>query len=188
MAGLIEIRTDPSRREVRVFGLLWLAFFAGVGAVALWRPAGLVGASLILGAAWLASLIFNREHRTRQLAGALLPLLFGATGAAASSGLPARSVLFPLAAIGVGGALAIWAAPGIGKRIWVGWMTAAAPIGWSLSHVVLAAVYYLVLTPIGLVMRAAGRDPLARRFDRAAASYWIKRDPQVSTERYFRQF
>ena len=39
----------------------------------------------------------------------------------------------------------------------------------------LALVYYLVLTPIGLVSRLV-RDPLRRRFDARAASYWIRLD------------
>lgn len=43
--------------------------------------------------------------------------------------------------------------------------------------VVLAAIYFGVVTPIGLLMRAFGKDPLALRFDPEAPSYWIHRDP-----------
>ena len=46
---------------------------------------------------------------------------------------------------------------------------AAEPIGLALSHVILGAVFYIVFTPVGLVMRLLGKDPLHRRFDRAAA-------------------
>ena len=38
-------------------------------------------------------------------------------------------------------------------------------------------MFFLVITPIGLVMRLTGKDFLARRFDRAATSYWVRRDP-----------
>jgi hypothetical protein len=38
-------------------------------------------------------------------------------------------------------------------------MILAFPIGWAISHVALAAVYYLVVTPIGLRDAATGRDP-----------------------------
>ena len=48
--------------------------------------------------------------------------------------------------------------------------------------------YYLVLTPIGLIRRISGRDPLHRRFDRDADSYWIARKPASDTKRYFRQY
>lgn len=62
------------------------------------------------------------------------------------------------------------------------------PIGFVLSHVVLAIVFYLVITPIGLIMRAAGRDPMSRPLDRAARSYWVRREPPADLKRYFRQF
>ena len=56
------------------------------------------------------------------------------------------------------------------------------------SQPAMAVSYYLVLTPIGLVMRLLGHDPLNRRWDRTAKSYWTKRTPPENTERYFRQF
>ena len=43
--------------------------------------------------------------------------------------------------------------------------------------IVLAVIYFAVVTPTGLVMRALGKDPLRLRFDPDAASYWILRDP-----------
>jgi hypothetical protein len=67
------------------------------------------------------------------------------------------------------------------------WMRAVAPIGWLVSHLVLAAIYYLILTPIAIVMRAFGRDQLRLRFDASARSYWKEHDPAADTARYFRQ-
>ena len=43
--------------------------------------------------------------------------------------------------------------------------------------IVLAVIYFAVVTPTGLVMRALGKDPLRLRFDPDATSYWIPRDP-----------
>jgi hypothetical protein len=38
-------------------------------------------------------------------------------------------------------------------------------------------------------MRIFGYDPMKRRFENGAASYWVERDPQASgPKRYFRQF
>jgi hypothetical protein len=45
------------------------------------------------------------------------------------------------------------------------------------SPLVLAILYFGVLTPFGLALRAAGRNPLRLRFEPAAASYWIEREP-----------
>jgi hypothetical protein len=45
------------------------------------------------------------------------------------------------------------------------------------SPIVMGIVFYTTVAPIGLVMRLAGKDPLRLKFDRAARSYWIERDP-----------
>jgi len=56
------------------------------------------------------------------------------------------------------------------------------------SHLVMAIIFYGVLTPIGLAMRLGGRDPLHRKFDRAAGSYWVDRRRPADVKRYFKQF
>jgi hypothetical protein len=90
--------------------------------------------------------------------------------------------------VGVLAAAVVWISPSLGRSGFVAWMVAAAPIGWTISHVVLGAVYYLVLTPIGLILRVAGRDPLQRRFDRTAPTYWIERKREQAPTRPFKQF
>jgi hypothetical protein len=52
----------------------------------------------------------------------------------------------------------------------------------------MGVVYYLVITPTGLLMRLFGRDPLSRKFRRGAGSYWIRRQDDDSLDRYFRQY
>ena len=46
-----------------------------------------------------------------------------------------------------------------------------------LSPVVLAIMFFLVVMPTGLLMRAFGKDFLRLRRNYSAESYWIKRDP-----------
>lgn len=62
------------------------------------------------------------------------------------------------------------------------------PIGWAISFILMAVFYFLILTPLGLVFRMAGRDPLHRKFDSKAKSYWLKRKPVDTIDRYFHQF
>lgn len=82
-----------------------------------------------------------------------------------------------------------WLAPRFMRLVFLGLSYAAFPIGWVVSHLVLAMVYFLVVTPIGLIMRLLGHDPMRRRFDRGATSYWIERSATaVNARRYFRQF
>jgi hypothetical protein len=45
------------------------------------------------------------------------------------------------------------------------------------SPVVLGIMFFVVITPMGVVMRAFGWDPLRLKLDRDAASYWIDRSP-----------
>lgn len=82
-----------------------------------------------------------------------------------------------------------WVVPAFMRLVFLGMSYAAFPIGWVVSHVVLALVYYLVFTPIGLVMRAVGYDPMQRAFNREASTYWIARPTGGrDVKRYFRQF
>ncbi len=78
--------------------------------------------------------------------------------------------------------------PAFMRRVWIAMMVGLSPIGWVMSHVILGVIYYLVVTPVGLALRAAGKDPLHRRFDREAKSYWIDRGEEPPVERYFRQY
>ena len=81
-----------------------------------------------------------------------------------------------------------WAVRPVRRLMYVGWMYAAFPIGWTVSHVLMALIFYLVMTPIGWLMRATGRDPLFRRFDRSARTYWISRPQRGEVANYFRQY
>ena len=82
-----------------------------------------------------------------------------------------------------------WTAPRFMRWIFVGMSYLAWPIGFVVSHVMLALVYYVVVTPIGLLTRLFGYDPMKRRFDREATTYWMERlPPSDGTKRYFRQF
>ena len=64
----------------------------------------------------------------------------------------------------------------------------AFPFGYVFSHILLAAFFYLVFTPIGLLMRLFGRDPMTRNLDRTKNTYWIPRKPNVNSKSYFKQY
>ncbi len=91
---------------------------------------------------------------------------------------------------GAAGALTLvyYAVPPVRQAMYLGLMYAVHPIGWTISHILLGLIYYLVATPIGLIMRACGKDPMQRKLEPDAESYWIARETQPEAERYFRQF
>ncbi len=62
------------------------------------------------------------------------------------------------------------------------------PIGYVTSYVVMAILFFGVVTPVGLVFRLVGRDPLDRRLDHAAETYWVPRVRVADVKRYYRQF
>lgn len=45
------------------------------------------------------------------------------------------------------------------------------------NPIVLGMIFFVVCTPMGLVMRLFGFDPLRTKLDESAESYWIVRDP-----------
>jgi hypothetical protein len=78
--------------------------------------------------------------------------------------------------------------PRVVRPLYVAWMCAAFPIGWTVSHLLLAAVFYLVIAPLGLVFRASGRDKLKLRPESEVKTFWTRRRPSAGVDQYFRQF
>ena len=74
------------------------------------------------------------------------------------------------------------------KPVFLGLTLSVFPIGWVMSHLVMLFFYFGLLTPLGLFFRLIGRDALHRKFDRSAATYWVRRQETPPVERYFRQF
>lgn len=62
------------------------------------------------------------------------------------------------------------------------WMSMAQKLSWVSTRLILALVFFLVVTPIGLLRRLSGADPLRRRKP-GAGSFWSpypsrRRDPR----------
>jgi len=64
------------------------------------------------------------------------------------------------------------------------WMKLAEALSFVSTRIILAFVYFLVLTPIGLTKRAMGWDPLHRRADRID-SYWRPYSQRQRNPRHF---
>lgn len=69
------------------------------------------------------------------------------------------------------------------------WMAFAEGIGFVMIRLLLGITYFVALTPIALVMRWRGFDPLRPGFDPECESYWELRDPKTFDEkRYEKQY
>ena len=91
-----------------------------------------------------------------------------------------------LAIVLIGGALLqpkLLAAP---NRLW---LKLGLLLHRIVSPVIMALLFYGTILPIGLLMRLAGKDPLRRKLDNNAASYWLARsDARPSSEAMRQQF
>ena len=189
--AVIDIKLTPSRRDLSVFAVLCLVFFPVFGWI---MPA--MGSSLLIiaGATGLCSVIsfvFNSEQTAREKKfGAVIPfLLLGLWAGSSIQSTAIRPTFFALfSAIGVILFTVVLISPSRGAAIYRGWMYAALPIGWTTSYVLLGIAYFLVVTPIGLVLRVFKRDSMCRAFEPKAKTYWIPRKRTSDRRQYFRQF
>jgi len=99
-----------------------------------------------------------------------------------------RSTLIGLATISGLLALITMVRPHVIRPLYLCWMAIALPIGFFISHFLMAIVYYSLVTPIGLYRRWRHGDPLQRSFEPTAESYWQKTTRPQRAEDYFRQF
>jgi hypothetical protein len=81
-----------------------------------------------------------------------------------------------------------YSVPALRRPLYVGFMVGVFPIGWVVSNVILAATYYLVVTPIGLALRLLGKDPMERTLRPDAGTYWTERRTGDDPAGYFKQF
>ncbi|MFA6317496.1 MAG: hypothetical protein WC943_08765 [Elusimicrobiota bacterium] len=80
-----------------------------------------------------------------------------------------------------------WAFPNpIGLPIYKGWMAAAFVISAIVSNVVIALIFYGLITPLGLLLRLFGRDSL--RLKRGTGSHWVPVTMPSSNDQYERLF
>ena len=58
------------------------------------------------------------------------------------------------------------------------WMTLAEVLAWVNTRILLGLVFYGVVTPIALLMRLLGHDPMRRKLDPTAESYRVRCVPR----------
>jgi hypothetical protein len=80
------------------------------------------------------------------------------------------------------------ALPQLIRPVFVVWMVLAFPIGWTVSQLILALIFYGLFTPIGFLFRLIGRDPLHRARPPALESYWSPKATPGDPRRYLKQF
>ena len=66
------------------------------------------------------------------------------------------------------------------------WFKFGMILGAIISPIIMGIVFFLVVTPTGLILRIMGKDLLNKKYDKKKETYWIKRDTSIGTMK--RQF
>jgi hypothetical protein len=180
---------DPSRRALLGEAAVLLSLALALGAMARWRPAGLVAAGILLLGLRLAGRAGGGDPDAEP-AGvrALLPLLMVAAGVTVLAGAPRLAAAAVIWAAGALATVIVALDPELGRLLHAANRRSAAATGREVSTVLLTAVFFLVFLPAGLILRLAGHDSMRRRFEPQARSYWTRQPALVDPARSFRQF
>jgi hypothetical protein len=145
----------------------------------------------------LVEIDFNPDTKTLRQFGVIAFVGFGALAALAyyeklvfafGLGDARLRVAASLAALALLALVLGLVAPRANRLLYVGLSLLAFPIGFVLSYVIMGALYFLIIGPIAIALRLAGRDPMRRPRDPQAASYWTPARPARDKESYFHQY
>ena len=79
--------------------------------------------------------------------------------------------------------------PVILKPIYWIWMIFATILGWAMTRVILGLLYFIIITPIGLILRLFGKQFLELKWNHSHQSYWNMRTTELlSKKNYEEQF
>ena len=80
------------------------------------------------------------------------------------------------------------AIPFILKPIYWVWMIFATILGWIMTRVILSLLFYIIFTPIGLILRLFGKQFLELKWNRTNCTYWNYRSDKPEKGNYEKQF
>ena len=68
--------------------------------------------------------------------------------------------------------------PKILRPFYFAWMGLAFVMGWFMSRLILTIIFYLVMTPIGLILKLSGKS-LLDKSAKNISSYWVKKSNTI---------
>ena len=77
--------------------------------------------------------------------------------------------------------------PPIIRPLFTGLIVITLPIGWMISRILLAVLFYGVFTPVGALFRLIGRDALSVKPRGDRTTYWLAKPSAPDLRSYFRQ-
>ena len=80
-----------------------------------------------------------------------------------------------------------YAIPPVLRPAYILWMILAFILAWINTRIILGVLFYLIFTPMGLIMRLFSKNLLEAKIDKDTQSYWIKRPPIVLDKNRYEQ-
>ena len=93
-----------------------------------------------------------------------------------------------LGVIGFAVGVVLWLLPQMAKPFYVAWYFLACCLGFVTGNLLFTLLFYLVFTPLGLLLRLRRNPPVTKGFDQSRKSYWRDAEKPVDLQRYYRQF
>ena len=131
---------------------------------------------------------WNPNRKELRWFGGLLIVFCGVIAWVVSRGRDDSTLPIAIAATGLVVGVTGLLRPELIRYVYVAWMVAVSPIAFVVSNLIVAVVFYLVVTPIGLAMKFARRDVLKLELRRDADSHWVEKKMPKDARRYFRQY
>lgn len=93
-----------------------------------------------------------------------------------------------LGVIGFAVGVVLWLLPQMAKPFYVAWYFLACCLGFVTGNLLFTLLFYLVFTPLGLLLQLRRNPPVTKGFDKSRKSYWRDAEKPVDLQRYYRQF
>lgn len=78
--------------------------------------------------------------------------------------------------------------PTILRPVYYAWMAIGLVLGTIVTAIILTIVFVVAITPTGLIMRLIGRDPMQRKLDCGAETYWIPKQYTIQDKSRFEKY
>ena len=76
-------------------------------------------------------------------------------------------------------------APQTLKPVYFVFLKVTHAIGWFNTRAILIILYFIVVTPIAVLMRMFGKNLLDRKMDKGLSSYWVERKTKTTLKEQF---
>ncbi|MBI2447685.1 MAG: hypothetical protein HYY56_07035 [Candidatus Omnitrophica bacterium] len=125
-------------------------------------------------------------HKTLRNFGLLFCVIFGIW--AGIMFLKAKPYCLWFAVVSIAFFLSGMLFPEVLRQFYRIWMSLAFVLGWFMTRVLLSIVFFVVVTPIRIILKALGKDLLDEGVQKESRTYWKKYETAQNKERYQKQF